>query len=234
MAKLHFLGTIHHPNIVKIFGFYAKDDHRLLVYEFMPRGSLANHLFKKGSHNGMLPWSIRMKITIDAARGLAFLHDGERPIIYKAFKTSNILLDLQFNGKLSAKDFGFAEEGVEGVYTGATGTYGYAAPEYVATGHLTAKSNVYSFGVVLLEILTGRRAVDRNRPDGEQNLVEWSRPYLSDRHRVSRIVDQKLEGQYSVEGAHKAARVARQCLRQDATVRPTMKQVVDSLEELLL
>lgn len=101
-----------------------------------------------------------------------------------------------------------------------------------SAGRLTAKSDVYSFGVVLLEILTGRRAVDKNRPGGEQNLVEWAEPYLSDKRKLLRIIDQKLAGQYSLKGARKAASVASHCLNQDAKVRPTMKQVVDSLEPL--
>ena len=101
------------------------------------------------------------------------------------------------------------------------------------TGHLTAKSDVYSFGVVLLEILIGRRAVDKNRPYGEQNLVEWARPYFSDKRKVFRIVDPRLEGQYSMKGAYRAAILALSCLNQEAKLRPTMKEVVQLLEPLL-
>ncbi|KAH7404046.1 hypothetical protein KP509_15G008300 [Ceratopteris richardii] len=152
----------------------------------MPRGSLENHLFRRGSHGQALSWAIRIKVAVGAARGLAFLHEAERPVIFRDFKTSNILLNSQFNAKLS--DFGLAKDGPTGdnthVSTRVMGTYGYAAPEYVATGHLTAKSDVYSFGVVLLEILTGRRAVDKNRPFEEQNLVEWARPFLNDKRKI--------------------------------------------------
>ncbi|XP_040369210.1 probable serine/threonine-protein kinase PIX7 [Rosa chinensis] len=114
----------------------------------MPRGSLENHLFRRSLP---LPWSIRMKIALGAAKGLAFLHEeAERPVIYRDFKTSNILLDADYNAKLS--DFGLAKDGPEGdkthVSTRVMGTYGYAAPEYVMTGHLTSWSDVYSFGVV--------------------------------------------------------------------------------------
>lgn len=235
LAEVHFLGALHHTNLVKLIGFCAEDDHRLLVYEFMPRGSLENHLFRKGGRHQTLSWAIRMKIAIGAAQGLAFLHDARRPVIYRDFKASNILLDSEYNAKLS--DFGLAKDGPTGdnthVSTRVMGTYGYAAPEYVATGHLTAKSDVYSFGVVLLEILTGRRAVDKSRPGGEQNLVEWAKPYLSDKRKVLRIVDQKLDGQYSLKGVQKAANVAHHCLSQDAKTRPTMKQIVDSIEPLL-
>jgi serine/threonine protein kinase len=101
------------------------------------------------------------------------------------------------------------------------------------TGHLTAKSDVYSFGVVLVEVLTGRRAVDKNRPIGEQNLVEWARPYLSDKRKVFRIIDPRMEGQYSMKGVYRAATLALRCLNQDAKLRPAMKEVVQLLEPLL-
>lgn len=235
LAEVHFLGQLHHPNLVRLIGFCAEDDHRLLVYEFMPRGSLENHLFRRGSHGQALSWAIRIKVAVGAARGLAFLHEAERPVIFRDFKTSNILLSSQFNAKLS--DFGLAKDGPTGdnthVSTRVMGTFGYAAPEYVATGHLTAKSDVYSFGVVLLEILTGRRAVDKNKPYGEQNLVEWARPYLSDKRKVFRTMDPRLEGQYSMKGAYRAATLALSCLNQEAKLRPTMKEVVRLLEPLL-
>eukprot|EP00250_Pteridium_aquilinum_P014571 c22067_g3_i2 orf=173-1438(+) len=235
LAEVHFLGQLHHANLVRLIGFCAEDDHRLLVYEFMQRGSLENHLFRRGSHNQALPWAIRIKVAVGAARGLAFLHEAERPVIYRDFKTSNILLDSQYNAKLS--DFGLAKDGPTGddthVSTRVMGTQGYAAPEYVATGHLTARSDVYSFGVVLLEILTGRRAVDKNKPGGEQNLVEWALPYLNDKRRVFRLIDPRLEGQYSMKGAHRVATLALSCLNHEAKMRPYMKDIVTMLEPLL-
>ncbi|MCL7021837.1 hypothetical protein MKW94_012995 [Papaver nudicaule] len=134
LAEVNFLGDLLHPNLVKLIGYCIEDDQRLLVYEFMPRGSLENHLFRRSLP---LPWSIRMKIAHGAAKGLAFLHEeAERPVIYRDFKTSNILLDADYNAKLS--DFGLAKDGPEGdkthVSTRVMGTYGYAAPEYVMTG----------------------------------------------------------------------------------------------------
>lgn len=233
LAELKYLGTLSHPNLVKLIGYCYEDEHRLLVYEFLSRGSLENHLF--GRSRNTISWATRLKIAIDAARGLTFLHDAEMPVIYRDFKTSNILLDSDFNAKLS--DFGLAKDGPTGdkthVTTRVMGTYGYAAPEYVATGRLTAKSDVYGFGVVLLEILTGRRAVDKSRAGGEQNLVEWATPYLMDRRKWSRVLDQKLDGQYSLKGAQKAASIALHCLCQDPKIRPTMKEVLELLEPVL-
>ncbi|KAI4347627.1 hypothetical protein L6164_008422 [Bauhinia variegata] len=233
LAEISFLGDLIHTNLVKLIGFCIEDDQRLLVYEFMPRGSLENHLFRKGSMP--LPWSIRMKIALGAAKGLTFLHEeAQRPVIYRDFKTSNILLDAEYNAKLC--DFGLAKDGPEGdkthVSTRVMGTYGYAAPEYVMTGHLTLKSDVYSFGVVLLEMLTGRRSIDKNRPNGEQNLVQWARSALGDRRLFYRIIDPGLEGHFSVKGAHRAAQLAAQCLCRDPKSRPMMSEVIQALKPL--
>ncbi|EFH58446.1 hypothetical protein ARALYDRAFT_896131 [Arabidopsis lyrata subsp. lyrata] len=219
LAEINYLGNLLHPNLVKLVGYCIEDDQRLLVYEFMPRGSLENHLFRRSLP---LPWSIRMKIALGAAKGLSFLHEEAlKPVIYRDFKTSNILLDADYNAKLS--DFGLAkdapDEGKTHVSTRVMGTYGYAAPEYVMTGHLTSKSDVYSFGVVLLEMLTGRRSMDKNRPNGEHNLVEWARPHLLDKRRFYR-------------GAQKVTQLAAQCLSRDSKIRPKMSEVVEVLKPL--
>ncbi|TQD84904.1 hypothetical protein C1H46_029517 [Malus baccata] len=134
LTEVNFLGQLRHPNLVKLIGYCCEDDHRLLVYEFMFRGSLENHLFRKATVP--LSWGTRMMIALGAAKGLAFLHNAERPVIYRDFKTSNILLDSDYAAKLS--DFGLAKAGPQGdethVSTRVMGTYGYAAPEYVMTG----------------------------------------------------------------------------------------------------
>ncbi|KAJ6802680.1 putative receptor-like protein kinase isoform X1 [Iris pallida] len=228
VAEVDFLGQLHHPNLVKLIGYCIEDDQRLLVYEFMARGSLENHLFRRALP---LPWSSRIKIATGAAKGLAFLHGGTEPVIYRDFKASNILLDSEYNAKLS--DFGLAKAGPQGdkthVSTRVVGTYGYAAPEYVMTGHLTSKSDVYSFGVVLLEMLTGRRSMDKKRPNGEQNLVAWARPHLGDRRRLYSLVDPRLEFNYSIKGVQKVAQIAYYCLSRDPKARPSMDEVVKAL-----
>lgn len=175
-----------------------------------------------------------MKIAIGAARGLAFLHSSERQIIYRDFKASNILLDSDFSPKLS--DFGLAKNGPSAgkshVTTRVIGTYGYAAPEYVATGHLYVKSDVYGFGVVLLELLTGLRAHDLNRPSHQQNLVDWARPYIAGGRNLTSLMDQRLGGKYPPKAAHRAAKLAHRCLCGDPKSRPSMDDVVAVLEEI--
>ncbi|XP_078429992.1 protein kinase superfamily protein isoform X2 [Wolffia australiana] len=232
LAEVSYLGEFSHPNLVKLIGYCCENDHRLLVYEYMAGGSLEKYLFRRTSLP--MPWQTRMKVAVGAARGLAFLHGAERPVIYRDFKTSNILLDADNNAKLS--DFGLAKEGPMGdqthVSTRVMGTYGYAAPEYVMTGHLTARSDVYGYGVVLLEMLIGRKAMDLSRPSPEHNLVEWARPLLAHQRKLVKIVDSRMEGQYSDRALRRVADVAYCCLSPNPKARPSMAQVVEILQSL--
>ncbi|MFS8016316.1 putative transferase, protein kinase RLK-Pelle-RLCK-VIIa-2 family [Helianthus anomalus] len=232
-AEVVFLGRLSHPNLVKLLGYCYEDDELLLVYEFMQRGSLENHLFGRGSTIQPLPWDIRLKIAIGAARGLAFLHTSDQKVIYRDFKASNILLDGSYNAKLS--DFGLAKMASASqshVTTRVMGTHGYAAPEYVTTGHLYVKSDVYGFGVVLVEMLTGMRALDDDRPGNQRNLVEWAKPYLSNRRKLKNIMDQRLEGSYPSKAASQVAQLALTCVEPEPKDRPSMKEVVATLEQL--
>ncbi|KAF8017822.1 hypothetical protein BT93_H2889 [Corymbia citriodora subsp. variegata] len=230
-SEVKFLGRLSHPNVVRLLGYCLEDKELLLVYEFMPKGTLKNHLFGRGSAIKLLTWAMRLKIAIGAARGLVFLHQLERPIICRDFKPSNILLDSSYNAKIS--DFGLArkgpDEGRSHVSTQVIGTYGYAAPEYIATGHLYVKSDVYSFGVVLVELLTGMRAYDGNRPAHQQILVEWVKPHLS-RRKLTRVMDPRLEGRYPLKDALDVAALAFRCLDISPKHRPSMNEVVKTLE----
>ncbi|CAI0399386.1 unnamed protein product [Linum tenue] len=205
LSEVNYLGRLHHPNLVKLIG------------EGEP-----------------LSWKTRMKVAMGAARGLSFLHDSEQQVIYRDFKASNILLDSDFNPRLS--DFGLAKAGPTGdrthVSTQVMGTRGYAAPEYIATGRLTAKCDVYSFGVVLMEMLTGRQVVDKTKVGVEQNLIEWVRPYLNDKRKLFRVMDTKLQGQYPQKAAFMVAFLALHCLG-DAKVRPSMPEVITILEKVM-
>ncbi|CAL1368239.1 unnamed protein product [Linum trigynum] len=232
LSEVNYLGRLHHPNLVKLIGYCLDGENRLLVYDYMPKGSLENHLFK--SEGEPLSWKTRMKVAMGAARGLSFLHDSEQQVIYRDFKASNILLDSDFNPRLS--DFGLAKAGPTGdrthVSTQVMGTRGYAAPEYIATGRLTAKCDVYSFGVVLMEMLTGRQVVDKTKVGVEQNLIEWVRPYLNDKRKLFRVMDTKLQGQYPQKAAFMVAFLALHCLG-DAKVRPSMPEVITILEKVM-
>ncbi|XP_038901650.1 probable serine/threonine-protein kinase PBL9 [Benincasa hispida] len=228
-AEVNFLGQLVHSHLVKLIGYCLDDEQQLLVSEFMPRGCLENHLFLRGSYFQPLSWGLRLKVALGAAKGLAFLHIDERKVIYGDLRTSNILLDSDYNAKLS--DLGFSKD------TGATGSKknmnaSYAAPEYLATGQATTSSDVYSFGVILLEMLSGRRALDKNRPFKEHNLIEWARPYLANRRKIARIIDNRLEGQYSLDAAYKLSSLTLQCLSIEPKSRPSMNEVVTELEEL--
>ncbi|XP_010917721.1 probable serine/threonine-protein kinase PBL16 [Elaeis guineensis] len=234
LAEVIFLGQLSHPNLVKLIGYCCEEEHRVLIYEFMAQGSVEAKLFSRVLLP--LPWSVRMKIAFGAAKGLAFLHEAEKPVIYRDFKTSNILLDEEYNAKLS--DFGLAKDGPVGdeshVSTRIMGTYGYAAPEYIMTGHLTAMSDVYSFGVVLLELLTGRKSLDKSRPVREQTLADWAFPMLTHKKKILNIVDPRLNGDYPVRAVHKAAMLAYHCLNRNPKARPLMRDIVDTLEPLQL
>lgn len=239
VTEVNVLGIVEHQNLVKLLGYCAEDDERgiqrLLIYEYMPNRSVQDHLASR--FQIALPWVTRMKIAQDAARGLAYLHEGmEFQIIFRDFKSSNILLDEHWNAKLS--DFGLARlgpsDGFSHVSTAVVGTVGYAAPEYIQTGHLTSKSDVWSYGIFLYELITGRRPVDRNRPKNEQKLLEWVRAHLSaDSKKFQLILDPRLEGKYSLRAAQKLAAVANRCLVKQPRSRPKMSEVLEMVTRIV-
>ncbi|KAI3453463.1 hypothetical protein Pfo_010126 [Paulownia fortunei] len=238
VAEVQFLGVLDHPNLVKLLGYCSLDGERgiqrLLVYEYMPNKSLEDHLFNRAMPT--VRWITRLNIILGAAQGMAYLHEGlEVQVIYRDFKSSNVLLDKDFNPKLS--DFGLAREGPTGdrthVSTAPVGTRGYAAPEYVETGRLTVKSDIWSFGVVLYEILTGRRTLERNLPSTEQKLLEWVRQFPADSKRFSMIIDPRLQNQYSLNAARRIAKLADSCLNKNPKDRPAMSQVVEILKQAM-
>ncbi|MCO5601122.1 hypothetical protein L7F22_055241 [Adiantum nelumboides] len=235
LVEVLLLSLLHHPNLVNLIGYCADGDQRLLVYEYMALGCLEDHLHDVSLDKGSLDWNTRMKIAAGAARGLEYLHDkANPPVIYRDFKSSNILLDEEFHPKLS--DFGLAKLGPVGdkthVSTRVMGTYGYCAPEYALTGQLTVKSDVYSFGVVLLELITGRKAIDNARSASEHNLVLWARPLFKDRKKFYHLADPMLQGRYPMRGLYQAIAVAAMCLQEDAATRPLIGDVVTALNYL--
>ncbi|XP_039023402.1 probable serine/threonine-protein kinase PBL7 [Hibiscus syriacus] len=235
LVEVLMLSMLHHPNLVNLIGYCADGDQRLLVYEYMPLGSLEDRLHDLPPDRRPLEWNTRMKIAAGAAKGLEYLHDkANPPVIYRDLKCSNILLGEAYRPKLS--DFGLAKLGPVGdnthVSTRVMGTYGYCAPEYAMTGQLTLKSDVYSFGVVLLEIITGRKAIDNSRTGGEQNLVDWARPLFKDRRNFAQMADPLLQGQYPVRGLYQALSVAAMCVQEQPNMRPLIADVVTALTYL--
>uniref|UniRef100_A0A7N0UBJ3 non-specific serine/threonine protein kinase n=1 Tax=Kalanchoe fedtschenkoi TaxID=63787 RepID=A0A7N0UBJ3_KALFE len=237
LVEVLMLSLLHHPNLVNLIGYCADGDQRLLVYEYLPLGSLDDHLLDLSPRQKPLDWYTRMKIAHGAAKGLEYLHDkADPPVIYRDLKSSNILLDREYNSKLS--DFGLAKLGPVGdkshVSTRVMGTYGYCAPEYQRTGKLTSKSDVYSFGVVLLEMITGKRVIDTSRPRPEQNLVTWAEPMFKESHRHVVLADPLLDGDFPAKGLSQAIAVAAMCLQEDPAVRPAIVDVVTALSFMWL
>lgn len=235
LVEVLMLSLLHHPNLVSLIGYCADGDQRLLVYEYMPLGSLEDHLHDVPPNKKPLDWNARMKIAAGAAKGLEYLHDtANPPVIYRDLKCSNILLGEGYYAKLS--DFGLAKLGPVGdkthVSTRVMGTYGYCAPEYAMTGQLTVKSDIYSFGVVLLEIITGRKAIDSTKSAREQNLVAWARPLFKDRKKFAEMADPKLKGLYPMRGLYQALAVAAMCVQEQSTLRPLISDVVTALTYL--
>ncbi|KAH7280009.1 hypothetical protein KP509_37G047900 [Ceratopteris richardii] len=237
IVEVLMLSLLHHDNLVNLLGYCSEGDQRLLVYEYMPLGSLEDHLHDLPYGREPLDWPTRLKIAAGAARGLEYLHvTANPPVIYRDLKASNILLGNDFHPKLS--DFGLAKLGPVGdkshVSTRVMGTYGYCAPEYAMTGQLTIKSDVYSFGVVLLELITGRKAIDQSRPSKEHNLVAWARPLFKDKTKYSQMVDPNLRGHFPMRGVFQALSVAAMCIHEQAASRPSIADVVTALNFLAL
>ncbi|KAJ7948451.1 Kinase family protein [Quillaja saponaria] len=238
-VEVELLSRLRSPYLLALLGYCSHNNHKLLVYEFMANGGLQEHLYPVSNSNVFsmkLDWETRLRIALEAAKGLEYLHEHvSPPVIHRDFKSSNILLDKNLHAKVS--DFGLAKLGSDRagghVSTRVLGTQGYVAPEYALTGHLTTKSDVYSYGVVLLELLTGRVPVDMKRPPGEGVLVSWALPLLTDREKVVEIMDPALEGQYSMKEFIQVAAIAAMCVQPEADYRPLMADVVQSLVPLV-
>ncbi|XP_023536800.1 probable receptor-like protein kinase At1g80640 [Cucurbita pepo subsp. pepo] len=233
LNEVEILSKTHHSNIIQLLGYTIHEESRLLVYELMENGSLET-LLHGPSHGEGLTWHMRMKIALDSARGLEYLHEHCKPaIIHRDLKSSNILLDANFNAKLS--DFGLS------VIVGAqnkneiklSGTMGYVAPEYLLDGKLTDKSDVYAFGVVLLELLLGKRPVEKLAPTQCQSIVTWAMPHLTDRSKLPDIVDPVIKNTMDPKHLFQVAAVAVLCVQPEPSYRPLITDVLHSLIPLV-
>ncbi|KAJ7522131.1 hypothetical protein O6H91_19G085100 [Diphasiastrum complanatum] len=240
LAQVSLVSRIKNENVVELIGYCLDGSLRVLAYEFATMGSLHDILHGrkgvKGAQPGpVLDWMQRVKIAVGAARGLEYLHEKvQPPIIHRDIKSSNVLLFDDYAAKIA--DFNPSNQAPDMAArlhsTRVLGTFGYHAPEYAMTGQLTQKSDVYSFGVVLLELLTGRKPVDHTMPRGQQSLVTWATPRLSE-DKVKQCVDPKLKGDYPPKAVAKMAAVAALCVQYEADFRPNMGIVVKALQPLL-
>ncbi|XP_011043470.1 PREDICTED: proline-rich receptor-like protein kinase PERK1 isoform X2 [Populus euphratica] len=232
-AEVEIISRVHHKHLVSLVGYCITGAHRLLVYEFVPNNTLEFHLHGKGRPT--MDWPTRLKIALGSAKGLAYLHEDCHPkIIHRDIKASNILLDFKFEAKVA--DFGLAKISSDvntHVSTRVMGTFGYLAPEYASSGKLTDKSDVFSFGVMLLELITGRRPVDSTQSFMEDSLVDWARPLLTralEDGNFDTLVDQKLQNNYDQNEMARMVACAAACVRHSARRRPRTSQVVRALE----
>ncbi|KAK4367669.1 hypothetical protein RND71_011461 [Anisodus tanguticus] len=223
-AEVEIISRVHHRHLVSLVGYCISEQQRLLVYDYVPNDTLDYHLH--GKDRPTMDWATRVKVAAGAARGLAYLHEDCHPrIIHRDIKTSNILLDINFEAQVA--DFGLARLAGDAnnthVTTRVMGTFGYLAPEYASSGKLTEKSDVYSYGVVLLELITGRKPVDQ------------SQPLALETENFEDIVDPRLEKNFVAIEMFRMCEAAAACVRHSGSKRPKMSQVVralDSMDEL--
>ncbi|KAL6142392.1 hypothetical protein ACLB2K_060674 [Fragaria x ananassa] len=228
--EVNTVASLQHPNLCKLLGFHAREgsEQKMLVYERLFHGSLDLFLYGR-SDKPPIDWNTRTKIVLCAAQGLTFLHEeGPFQAMYNEFSTANIQIDKDFSAKLSG--YGCVGHIPEAEISTNSVAVANLSVETLERGMLTPKSNVWSFGIVLLELLTGRKNLDSRHPKEEMNLVKWSRPYLADDHRLSLIMDPQLKGRFPAKAARAMADIAQRCLQKDPSERPTMRTVVEHLK----
>ncbi|KAK2652306.1 hypothetical protein Ddye_012162 [Dipteronia dyeriana] len=231
MNEVEILTTLRHPNLVTLYGCTSRHSRELLlVYEYIPNGTVADHLHGRNSNSGLLPWPVRLSIAVETANALAFLHTSD--VIHRDVKTNNILLENNFRVKVA--DFGLSRlfpTDVTHVSTAPQGTPGYVDPEYYQCYQLTDKSDVFSFGVVLIELISSLEAVDTNRHRHDINLANMAVNKIQNQA-LSELVDPSLgfERDYAVRSmVTSVAELAFRCLQQDRDTRPSMQEVLEVL-----
>ncbi|KAF7151514.1 hypothetical protein RHSIM_Rhsim02G0066200 [Rhododendron simsii] len=240
-TEVKLLSKFHHTNLVSLIGYGNENQEMILVYEYIVRGTLANHLYKSsreeyGKSISHLTWAQRLNICLGAARGLDYLHTGTKQlIIHRDVKSTNILLDENWIAKVS--DFGICKcitsQTTTHVSTKVKATRGYWDPEYLITGRVTRKSDVYAFGVVLLEVLCGRPPLDDRLGEEQNSLILWAKMYIG-KGMLDRIIDPSLSGETTPHSLKYFAKLATNCLHTKPEERPTMSEVVESLEIALM
>ncbi|PHU07311.1 putative receptor protein kinase TMK1 [Capsicum chinense] len=236
-AEIEVLTKVKHRHLVALHGFCVNGYERLLVYEYMPQGTLGQHLFDH-DQLGFLPltWKQRITIALDVARGVEYLHGlAQQSFIHRDLKPSNVLLDDDMRAKVS--DFGLVKNAPDGKYSVETrlaGTFGYLAPEYASTGRVTTKIDVFAFGVILMEILTGRKALDDNLPEDRSHLVAWFRKVVVNKENIVGVLDPTLDpDEETYQSICKVAELAGHCAAREPSQRPDMGHAVNVLAPLV-
>ncbi|KAF6160259.1 hypothetical protein GIB67_019028 [Kingdonia uniflora] len=230
-VEVEILGRVRHANLLGLRGFYAGGDERLIVYDYMPNHSLITHLHGHLATDVLLDWRRRLGIAIGSAEGLAYLHHEANPhIIHRDIKASNVLLDSEFQAKVA--DFGFAKlipEGVSHLTTRVKGTLGYLAPEYAMWGKVSESCDVYSFGILLLEIVSARKPIEKLPGGVKRDIVQWATPIV-EKGNFDVVADPKMRGKFDKAQLKNAILIALQCTDGNPDNRPSMIEVVNWLK----
>ncbi|KAK9733971.1 hypothetical protein RND81_04G104800 [Saponaria officinalis] len=239
-AEIAVLSKVRHRNLVALLGYCVTKEEKIVVYEYMPKGTLGQHLYECDQKGFLrLTWKERLVIALDVARGVEYLHSlAQQSFIHRDLKPSNILLGDNMRAKVS--DFGLVksapDQGKYSVETRLAGTFGYLAPEYAATGRVTTKVDVFAFGVVLMELITGRKALDESFPEDQAQLVNWFRRVLLTKENIGKALDPYLEGTDDEEifaSICKVAELSGHCTVREPQQRPDMSHAVNILSPLV-
>ncbi|MFS7931388.1 putative protein kinase RLK-Pelle-LRR-II family [Helianthus anomalus] len=233
-TELEMISLALHRNLLRLYGFCLTSDERLLVYPYMPNGSVADRLRDGGRETPILDWNRRMHIALGAARGLLYLHEQCNPkIIHRDVKAANILLDENFEAVVG--DFGLAKllDPLDShVTTAVRGTVGHIAPEYLSTGQSSEKTDVFGFGILILELITGQKTLDAGNGQVQKGMILDLVRTLYDEKRLHVLIDRDLKGCYDEQELEKAVELALLCTRAHPTSRPKMSEVMKVLESI--
>ncbi|KAK8952483.1 PTI1-like tyrosine-protein kinase [Platanthera zijinensis] len=230
--EVEVLGRVRHKNLLGLRGYYAGGSERLIINQYMPNQSLLNYLHGNVVADVHLNWPMRMRIAVGSAEGIAYLHHEANPhIIHRDIKASNILLDSKFRPKVA--DFGFAKlmpEGVSHLTTRVKGTLGYLAPEYAMWGKVSEGCDVYSFGILLLEIVSGRKPITKLADGKKHDILQWACPLIQ-KEKWQQLADERMVGLVDVAQLRCVVALALRCTDGSPENRPTMREVVSELRE---
>ncbi|KAG4164623.1 hypothetical protein ERO13_A13G028100v2 [Gossypium hirsutum] len=236
-SEIAVLTKVRHRHLVALLGYCLDGNERLLVYEYMPQGTLSRHLFN-WKHEGLKPleWTRRLTIALDVARGVEYLHGlAQQSFIHRDLKPSNILLGDDMRAKVA--DFGLVRlapvDGKQSIETRLAGTFGYLAPEYAVTGRVTTKVDVFSFGVILMELISGRRALDETQPEESMHLVSWFRRMHMNKETFRKAIDETIQlDEETLASVSTVTELAGHCCAREPYQRPDMSHAVNVLSSL--